>query len=149
MSGRTLPVLPCMCATLRRASRAITQLYDEALRPTGLTTTQFTILQVLALAGGVTQGELGRMLAMDSTTLTRTLDILLKQRWVNKRRGEDKRQWRLSLAPKGEIQLSEATPHWEKAQAQLRGRLGLDRWKNLATLSDELSDVITEKGEPS
>ena len=72
----SLPSLPCMCATLRRASRALTQLYDEALRPLGLRATQFTVLQALSLTGEVSQRDLGQLLAMDSTTLTRTLEIL-------------------------------------------------------------------------
>lgn len=58
------PTLPCMCASIRRASRAITQRYDEALRRLGLTITQFTILHALSLAGDVTQGRLGEILAM-------------------------------------------------------------------------------------
>src|SRR5712691_12742993 len=74
-----LPVVPCMCARFRRASRALTQLYDEALRPLGLRATQFTILQALSLAGEVSQGHLGEMLAMDSTTLTRTLEIMARR----------------------------------------------------------------------
>ena len=60
-----------MCANFRRAARALTQCYDEAFRPLGLTITQFTILQALSLAGEITQGTLGEILAMDSTTLTR------------------------------------------------------------------------------
>ena len=51
--GGGLPSLGCACANLRRAGRAVTQLYDEALRPEGLRTTQFTLLQVLARAGSV------------------------------------------------------------------------------------------------
>ena len=73
MKPDSLPDLPCLCASLRRASRALTQLYDEALRPLRLRGSQFTILQALLLVGEVSQGELGQMLAMDSTTLTRTL----------------------------------------------------------------------------
>ncbi len=76
---RDLPNLPCMCASFRRASRALTQLYDEALRPVGLRATQFTILQALSLTGEVSQGELAQILAMDSTTLTRTLRIMQAQ----------------------------------------------------------------------
>ena len=71
-----IPALPCMCASFRRASRALTQLYDGALHPLGLRATQFTILQALSLAGEVSQGELAQILAMDSTTLTRTLRIM-------------------------------------------------------------------------
>ena len=80
-----LPILPCMCASFRRASRALTQLYDEALRPVGLRATQFTILQTLSLAGEVSQGGLAQILAMDSTTLTRTLRIMGREGWIAER----------------------------------------------------------------
>src|SRR5260370_24454958 len=88
MSQDHLPVLPCMCGNFRRTARALTQLYDQALRPLGLRATQFTILQFLSLAGEVSQGHLGEMLAMDSTTLTRTLEIMARRGWIAERRGE-------------------------------------------------------------
>src|SRR6202030_1838927 len=105
-----------MCASLRRASRALTSLYDEALRPLGLRATQFTILQSLSLAGEVTQGVLGQMLAMDSTTLTRTLGIMIQHGWIARRPGEDRREWRIRLSKAGETQLKRALPHWESVQ---------------------------------
>jgi hypothetical protein len=64
-----------MCGSFRRTSRALTQLYDQALRPLSLSPTQLTILQLLSRAGEVSQGHLGEMLAMDSTSLTRTLPL--------------------------------------------------------------------------
>ena len=79
MNKSLVPPLPCFCASLRRASRALTQVYEQALRPLGLRGTQFTVLQALSLAGEVPQGELGRILAMDSTTLTRTLEIMRRR----------------------------------------------------------------------
>ncbi len=82
-----MPALECLCASFRRASRALTQLYDDALRPLGLTPTQFTILQALSLTGTVHQGRLGEILAMDSTTLTRTLNIMARHGWVEKLKG--------------------------------------------------------------
>src|SRR5277367_6865891 len=87
-----LPDLLCMCGTFRRAARALTQLYDDVLRTVGLRATQLTILQVLARAGEVSQGQLGDMLAMDSTSLTRTLAIMNRQGWLAQRRGKDKRE---------------------------------------------------------
>ena len=87
-----------MCGSFRRTSRALTQLYENALRPLGLRTTQFTILQALSLAGEVIQSRLGEMLAMDSTTLTRTLQIMVREGWIAERRGEDRRERRLRLA---------------------------------------------------
>ena len=143
----TLPPLPCLCATLRRAARALTRAYDDALRALGLTATQFTVLQALSRAGEVTQGELGGMLAMDSTTLTRTLEIMVRQGWVKKRRGEDRREWRLSLAAAGEAQLERGTPYWEEIQTQLAAKLGGAGWNKLFKLSDEAAHAVAKQGE--
>src|SRR5258708_32704481 len=87
-----LPDLPCMCASLRRTSRVVTQLYDEALRPLSLRATQFTVLQALSLAGEGSQGALGQILAMDSTTPTRTLRIIGREGRIAERRGHDRRE---------------------------------------------------------
>ena len=71
--------LPCACATLRRTARLVTQLYEEALRPAGITGPQFTLLQALTLAPGISQKRLAEILGADSTTLTRTLAIIEKR----------------------------------------------------------------------
>jgi DNA-binding MarR family transcriptional regulator len=143
-SGAKLPSLPCLCASLRRAARGVTQLYEEALRPLGLRAGQFTILQALATSGEVLQGELGRMLVMDSTTLTRTLDILERHGWIAKRQGKDKRERRVSLTREGEAQLGRALPHWEKAQQRFRDRLGAERWDELRNLTNEVTNAVME-----
>jgi DNA-binding MarR family transcriptional regulator len=134
-----------MCANLRRASRVLTQLYDDALRPLGLRATQFTILQALSLAGEVTQGVLGEILAMDSTTLTRTLDILEGHRWIVKRHGEDRREWRIRLSKGGETQLRRALPAWRSVQDRLHTQLGNEAWENLLTVTSK----VTKLGEMS
>src|SRR5258708_8068741 len=105
MSQQHLPALPCMCANVRRTARALTQLYDQALRPQGLRATQFTVLQFLSLAGEVSQGQMGQILAIDTTTLTRTLAIILRPRWITERRAEDSRDRGLPLtkAPKTQL----------------------------------------------
>jgi DNA-binding MarR family transcriptional regulator len=131
-----------MCATFRRASRALSQHYEEALRPIGLRTTQFTILQSLSLAGEVTQGTLGQMLAMDSTSLTRTLAIMGRHGWIAKRRGEDRREWRIRLTKTGEAQLKHALPYWQKVQTQLRNQLGDDVWANVLKLTNKVTDAV-------
>src|SRR5437773_4504507 len=64
----TIP-LSCMCSSFRRASRVLTQHYETAMRSLGLKATQFTLMQALSLAGEVSQGRLGEILAIDSTTL--------------------------------------------------------------------------------
>jgi DNA-binding MarR family transcriptional regulator len=141
-----LPALPCMCASFRRASRALTQLYDDALRHLGLRATQFTILQALSLAGEVSQGELAQILAMDSTTLTRTLQIMRREGWIAERRGEDRRERLLRLAKAGRSQFTRALPSWEKAQAQLGRQLGDKRWHALMKLTNEVTTLVTTQG---
>jgi DNA-binding MarR family transcriptional regulator len=133
-----------MCASLRRASRALTQLYEEALRPTGLRATQFTVLQTLSLAGEVTQGKLGQILAMDSTTLTRTLSTMGRHGWIAKRRGEDRREWRMRLSKAGETQFKDALPHWDKAQRRLRRQLGDELSDNLMKLTQKVTNALID-----
>jgi DNA-binding MarR family transcriptional regulator len=147
MHSLHLPSLPCTCASLRRASRALTQFYEEGLRPTGLRATQFTVLQALRLAGEVTQGELGRLLAMDSTTLTRTLEIMSRKGWIAKRPGQDRRERRLHLTQSGEALFQRAFPYWERVQGKLRQRLGETRWNQLMALTNELTEAVTNEGD--
>ena len=144
-----LPDLPCMCASLRRTSRVVTQLYDEALRPLSLRATQFTVLQALSLAGEVSQGALGQILAMDSTTLTRTLRIMGREGWIAERRGDDRRERLLRLAKAGRRQFTRALPSWEKAQAQLGRQLGDKRWDALMKLTNEVTTLVTTQGDLS
>lgn len=144
MSKPSIPALPCMCANFRRASRALTQRYDEALRPLGLTGTQFTILQVFSFTGEIPQGKLGEILAMDSTTLTRTLKIMSGHHWISTRSGKDRRERWLRLTPSGEAEFRRALPRWEKVQKQLHAQLGEGRWKTLMNLINEVTSTVAE-----
>jgi DNA-binding MarR family transcriptional regulator len=133
-----------MCANLRRATRALTQRYDEVLRPLGLTITQFTILQALSFTGEITQGRLGEILAMDSTTLTRTLEVMNKQGWIVKNYGTDRRERRLRLTRTGKSELNRAVPYWQSTQEALRVRLGKQRWDALTELINDTTSMIAE-----
>jgi DNA-binding MarR family transcriptional regulator len=136
-----------MCGNFRRAARALTQLYDAALRPTGLRATQFTILQALSLTGEVSQGQLGELLAIDSTTLTRTLAILTRQGWVSERPGKDRRERRLRRSEAGKTQFKRALPAWEKVQWRLRRRLGEPAWQSLLQITQQVSNLLTTEGD--
>jgi DNA-binding MarR family transcriptional regulator len=138
-----------MCANLRRASRALTQLYEDALRPQGLRATQFTILQALSLAGEVTQGVLGQILAMDSTTLTRTLDIMERRDWIAKRRGKDRREWQIRLSKGGEAQLQRALPAWRSVQHRVHTQLGNEAWETLFNVTNKVTRALTGLEEKS
>jgi DNA-binding MarR family transcriptional regulator len=111
--------LPCYCGSLRQAARAVTQMYDRLLQPSGIKITQFSILMLLSSRPGLTTGEIARALAMDSTTLTRTLKIIKNSGWIDTARSVDRRERRWTVTPTGEQALRQAKPLWKKAQKEL------------------------------
>lgn len=137
----SLPALECLCASLRRASRAVTQAYEAELRPEGLKPTQLTLLHVLARKGTLTQGEIGEFLALDSTTLTRTLAPLERKGWIRTRAGDDRRERRWEMTAAGERKWKKAIPAWERAQAMARSAIGA---AEMEALLAELARVAGE-----
>lgn len=133
----SLPPLPCACSTLRRAARAVTHLYDRELRPSGLRVTQFALLMALERADGMTQGTLGKLLALDSTTLTRTLRLVEEQGWIRSSTGDDQRKRHLHLTAAGRRKLAEARAGWERAQRRLLKVLGEENWNRLNAALDQ------------
>jgi DNA-binding MarR family transcriptional regulator len=139
-----LPLLPCACANLRRATRAVTRRYNHALRSEGLEITQFTLLMALNITGETTQGKLGKLLALDSTTLTRTLKLVKERGWVKATPGEDRRQRRLTLTRVGKDKLQKSLPHWKQAQEALQSALGEAAWTQLGGLLAQVTRAGVE-----
>lgn len=139
LSNPVLPVLPCACSNLRRAARAITRMYNYALRATGLELTQFTLLMALSITGETTQGQLGNILALDSTSLTRMLKPLTKRGWITVKAGKDRRQKLFRLAPSGRDKFEESRQHWQRAQKRLQQALGEPGWSQLGPLLTEVT----------
>jgi len=131
MARESLPLLACACASLRRTARVVTQLYETELQGTGLRATQFTLLQALEQLGAASQGALGRLLALDATTLSRTLPPLERAGWIRAAAGRDRREVRWSLTPAGRRRLAGALPAWERAQERLRTGLSAKHWRML------------------
>jgi DNA-binding MarR family transcriptional regulator len=130
-SAAALFDLPCACQNLRRVTRIVTRIYDQQIRKAGLEITQFGLLTALAMIEEANQKRLSAGFAMDSTTLTRTLALLLKQGWVRVRRGEDKRERLFRLTQAGKRKLAEGQRHWERAEQQFRTQLGDEGWKSM------------------
>jgi len=130
----------CACGNLRKAARAVTQLYDEVLRPTGLRITQFSILGATMAMEPVTVTRLAKATVTDRTTLTRNLKLLEKQGFIRVDLGNDRRQREVTLTAQGRQALVKALPLWEKAQAHVVEGLGEERWKDLR---EELSAVVS------
>jgi DNA-binding MarR family transcriptional regulator len=130
----------CVCFNLRKAARAVTQVYDEILRPTGLRATQHSLLRVLQVAGTVSVTKLAEVAVMDRTTLARNLDLLEREGLVRVQSGADARVREVALTDAAHKRLAAALPYWEKAQAQVTNSLGSGRSDRL--LSD-LSAAIS------
>ncbi len=133
--------LPCACQSLRRATRVVTRIYDQELAKAGIEVTQFGLLTALALTGESNQKRLSAGFAMDSTTLTRTLRLMLKQGWIRDRRGRDKREHLFSLTHPGRRKLATAQRFWEAAQQRLRKELGETGWKDMKQVISQITEA--------
>ena len=123
----------CACGALRKATRLVTQMYDEALKPSGLLITQFGILMPIKKYQPVTITQLANWVVMDRTTLTRNLKILEKQGLVSIEPGQDQRTRIIRITHKAENMLNTAIPLWEAAQKQFIKTVGEHKWTELKT----------------
>ena len=135
---------PCLCNALRRASRAVTRLYEQELRGVGLRTTQYSLLSLLHRLGEVRQGDLGPLTVLDETTLTRTFRPLVDRGWVAVRAGEDRRERLVSITAAGKAKLAKARPAWERAQQRLQSSLPKGVWENLMSVLPQVARLTAE-----
>jgi DNA-binding MarR family transcriptional regulator len=136
----------CTCFNLRKAARAVTQLYDDVLRPSGLRATQFSLLVLIRSAGKVPLTELAGAAVMDRTTLKRNLALLEREGLVRIGPGDDARVREVILTKAAEKRLAAALPYWRWAQAQVTRKLGQRRADRLL---DDLAAAIRSAGPES
>lgn len=128
----------CACLNLRGAARAVTQYYDEILKPSGLKATQFSVLAAVAEEGPASMTVISNALVMDRTTLTRNLKPLMDKGLVKESKSkEDLRQRHISLTGQGKAALTKALPLWNQAQNQVIRGIGHARWQGMLRLLDE------------
>src|SRR2546428_13556003 len=124
--------LPCYCASLRQATRAISQEYDRAMRPLNLTGTQFTLLRMLNGLPSARVNDLAEALAMDQTTGSRTLARVKDAKLIERQAGEeDRREARWGLTAAGREKLRKGLPLWESAQRSVESLIGADQDERL------------------
>jgi DNA-binding MarR family transcriptional regulator len=141
----SLQSLPCYCATVRQAARAVTSLYEEVLAESPLHATQFTALQILKAAPNLTTTELAEMIGIDQTTATRTLAIIRKMGLAIDRRGSDRRERRWALTSEGEALYRKLRPRWEEAQATFERRLGKEAALTLKKAAYHVANQLSSK----
>ena len=133
----------CNCTALRKATRRVSQLYDSALEPCGLRTTQRSILMQIARSQNPPSlGELAEALVMDRGALTHTLKPLERDRLIEIRVDpEDRRNRLVALTAAGRKKLEESQALWKRAQAGFETAFGVAK---SAALREALEFVVSE-----
>ena len=114
----------CIATRLRMADRVNTKVYADALRPLGLKVTQMTMLVVAEDRGLIRQSEVGAELRLDDSTLSRNLERMRANGWLEGVPGEDSRVHSYRLTAAGRALLERVIPAWRGAQKQAKGLLG-------------------------
>jgi len=121
----------CACFNMRRASRAVTRLFDEILLRGGLRSTQFVALVAIHAGGGPSLPRLARDLGLDRSTLTRNLRPMVKAGLIEVGAAPPSQTATARLTAEGEAALERCVPLWQEAQARLEAKLGPGTWQNL------------------
>ncbi|MCZ6916309.1 MAG: MarR family transcriptional regulator [Gemmatimonadetes bacterium] len=130
----------CLAFALKKAARRVTRSYDDALRPAGIRSTQFSLLATIGCYGSLTVNELAESVVMDATTLSRNLRPLVRDGIIRSTPGKaDRRRRLVSLTKKGARVLEQALPLWSTAQASMGRHLGADLTERLV---GELKNVV-------
>ncbi len=124
----------CNCVNLRRASLSITKIYDQWLAPSGLTSSQFSLLKHLKLLGPISVSDLALEIRLDRTTLVRNIKPLERECLIIDVSQKGTRNRQLRLSEKGIEQYKKAELLWTKAQNFIEQHLGKDNLKKLTTL---------------
>ncbi|BBU32083.1 transcriptional regulator (plasmid) [Burkholderia sp. THE68] len=120
----------CYCTQFRRSANQLTAIYDEALRPVGLKITQFSLLRAIERLGAATYNEIAAEAALDKTTISRNLKVLINAGWVSVSvpPEEDARYRSAQLSKEGVKKLRSAEPYWRVAQRLVED--GVQRFLN-------------------
>jgi len=115
--------------------------YDDALRPAGIKSTQFTLLAAIQHNGTVSIGKLSEILVIDGTTLTRNLDLLERRGLIEEVSGKDGRMRLVRLTTVGKTTHDLAFPLWKAAQINALSIAGEDDWKQARSTLSALEQV--------
>jgi len=137
----------CTCGELRKAARAITLLYDDAFKSSGLLSTQFGVLQIICDIDSIRISDLAGKLGMDRTTLTRNLSVLERQGFIQISQGKDHRTRIVTATQKGRSAVAKAILLWNKIQHKVKQEMGENSWhelmQNLGQLLKVTDQLIT------
>jgi DNA-binding MarR family transcriptional regulator len=131
----------CVCVNVRRAARAMTALYDEALAASGIKITQFSLLRAVQRNEPAAIGALSEDLDLDRTTLARNLNPLQRDGMIELGVGADRRVTEVRLTKKGRAAIARALPLWQKAQADVARRFASGHLDQLRIIAGEATEI--------
>lgn len=130
--------IKCVCINLRRAASTVTSSYDRYLKPTGLTTTQYSLLSNLKHLGTCTTSRWAEYVGLERTTLVRTIKPLFQKGYIEDLSSESSRNRQIRLTASGLDIIEKSKPLWQKAQHHLEDTIGIE---NIAILLDLLKEL--------
>jgi DNA-binding MarR family transcriptional regulator len=139
----------CTCSELRRAARAVTLLYDNAFRSSGLLSTQLGVLHVIYKSDSIRISHLAKELGMDRTTLTRNLSVLQRQGFIKISSGKDNRTRIVTITNKGRTTIAKAIPLWNDVQNKVKEQMGETLWNELMVNLSQFVKVADQLNETS
>jgi len=137
----------CTNLKLRQLTRRVSQHYDRIVGAAGLKTTQYSLLSYVTRLGPARPGDIADAMEMDASTLTRNLQPLVANGWVEVGPGPDGRSRWVTATPAGRAKHAEAQREWKRAQLTLNARLGEAKVVALHALLDDCLATINEKTE--
>ena len=137
----------CTCGELRKAARAVTLLYDNAYKSSGLLSTQLVVLDAICNNDSIRISDLAKQQGLDRTTLTRNLSVLERQGFIKISSGRDHRTRIVTVTQKGRSAVAKALPLWNEVQGKVKQQMGENSWRELmqnlghfVTVADQLID---------
>ncbi|GAB4563583.1 MAG: hypothetical protein Tsb007_31610 [Rhizobacter sp.] len=137
----------CTNLKLRQITRRVSRHYDAVVAPSGLKTTQYSLLSHIVSMGPVRPSDLAATMNLDNSTLTRNLQPLVAQGWVEVGEGGDARSRLVSITEAGRTKRAEAQRLWKQAQMALNQQLGIERVARLHALLDECMALMDSSDE--
>ncbi|MEO8080548.1 MAG: MarR family winged helix-turn-helix transcriptional regulator [Caldimonas sp.] len=137
----------CTNLKLRQLTRRVGQHYDRIVIASGLKTTQYSLLSCIVRLGPARPGEIARAMEMDASTLTRNLQPLVAQGWVEIAAGVDARSRAVTATAAGRAKRNEAQHAWKRAQLAFNRRIGDARVTELHALLDDCLAAIKDTEE--
>lgn len=133
----------CVCANLRKKTRVVTQLYDKLLLSTGLKVTQYSMLANIDHQQSVSISRLGEILLLDQTTITRNINLLKQNGYVDIMKDpQDARTKVITLTEKGVEKLNEAAPIWEDIQKRIINDIGIEKYEDFYETLKSIQKII-------